>query len=42
MDDELKLLFGLNAKNLVGLDMGGTSTDISKVINKNIELKYNF
>ena len=29
-------------KNLVGLDMGGTSTDISKVQNGILELKYSF
>jgi len=33
MSEELSKLFGLKAKSLIGLDMGGTSTDVSKVKN---------
>jgi 5-oxoprolinase (ATP-hydrolysing) len=33
MGPELEKLFGLKVQSLVGLDMGGTSTDISAVRN---------
>lgn len=36
LSEELERYFGLKVKNLVGLDMGGTSTDISKVQNGKI------
>ena len=42
MAELLSEQFGLKTQNLLGLDMGGTSTDVSKVKNQKLVLNYSF
>ena len=42
MADLLETDFGLRVDNLLGLDMGGTSTDVSKVRKRKLVLNYSF
>ena len=42
MADQLTQDFNLEANNMLGLDMGGTSTDVSKVKDRRLILNYSF